>query len=120
MKNIKTFEGFFDFLKKKEVEPKKEVKDINYIFNVNLFNDWFNNPDNKSYAHPGIFLRLDKLDTGFFEEYFDYMVKKYSIEGLNKGSDITEGEYHDRYIKFYGEVRIDWMKKRYEKEEGFL
>lgn len=120
MKNIKTFEGFFDFLKKKSKKEVKEIKDIDYIFNVDLFNKWFNAPNNGSYANPGIFLRLDKLDTGFFEEYFDYMVKNYSIEGINKGSDITEGVYHDRYIRFYGEVRIDWMKKRYKKEEGFL
>lgn len=40
------------------------------IIDVEKFNNWFNsNKDPNVYAHPGIFLRLDKLSQGHIEDY---------------------------------------------------
>jgi hypothetical protein len=42
------------------------------FFNVDNFNKWFNDPNNKAvYANTGIFLRLDKLS----ESHKDYLEK---------------------------------------------
>jgi hypothetical protein len=77
--------------------PKKYV-----LFNVDTFNTWFNDPENGAvYAHPGIFLRLDKLDES---QIRDYLLKCH-------GLDLNEWDIHDEIISFREDIRMSWMKK---------
>ena len=72
------------------------------IWNIENFNNWFNNPDNNAvYANPGIFLRTDKLSVS---HVLDYMEKCY---GIVQSEAYKE---HDVYA-FTDLVRKDWLKK---------
>ena len=83
--------------KEQKFVPKKYV-----LFNVDTFNTWFNDPENGAvYAHPGIFLRLDKLDES---QIRDYLVKCH-------GLDLNEWDIHDEIISFREDIRMSWMKK---------
>lgn len=83
--------------KKPKFVPKKYV-----IFNVDTFNTWFNSPHNEAvYAHPGIFLRTDKLDES---QILDYLVKCH-------GLDLNEWDIHEEVTKFREEIRKDWINK---------
>jgi len=84
------------------------VYDYDIILNVDNFNKWFNDP-NKSkdiYAHPGIFLRLDKLSEHHFDDYFKSCAGVDDLEHFK--NDLTYSEYCDfEYI-----VRMDWKSKK--------
>jgi hypothetical protein len=74
------------------------------ILSVKKFNDWFNSPkDSSIYAHPGIFLRLDKLSAHHIDDY----IKMTTYDYL---------EYEDFDFKkmrsFEDRIRKDWMKKK--------
>jgi hypothetical protein len=95
---------------KKKVEPKKKVEKIlldeEEIYNVENFNNWFNdkNKPKEIYAHPGIFLRTDKLSQSHFEYYFEHC-------GIENGREYCEGENWYKYKDFENEVIKDWFKK---------
>lgn len=77
--------------------PKKYV-----IFNVDTFNQWFNDKDNgATYANSGIFLRTDKLSISHIEEY---LVKCHNLK-------LSDWDLNEDIIKFMGNVSSDWMKK---------
>jgi hypothetical protein len=85
------------FKKQKKFCPKKYV-----LFNVETFNTWFNAKDNDAiYAHPGIFLRLDKLSRSTIE---DYLVKCHNL-------NLSDWDISDEVEKFYEEIRKDWLTK---------
>jgi hypothetical protein len=94
---IDKFVNFFK--KKKEVEkPYIEVSD-DIVFNVDNFNEWFNDPNNNAvYAHSGIFLRLDKLSESHIRDY------------IKNRFDIKEPDY-DKIYEFYYKIRDDWRAK---------
>ena len=94
---IDKFVNFFK--KKKEVEkPYIEVSD-DIVFNVDNFNEWFNDPNNNAvYAHSGIFLRLDKLSESHIRDY------------IKNRFDIKEPDY-DKIYEFYYKIRDDWRTK---------
>jgi hypothetical protein len=91
----------FDKFFKKEKPvfvPKKYV-----MFNVDTFNQWFNDKDNGAvYAHEGIFLRLDKLSKSHIT---DYLLKCHNIVG-----NPYELYFNDIEL-FYEEIRKDWLEK---------
>jgi hypothetical protein len=90
----------FKFFTKEVIKPF-EVPDY-IILNVDNFNLWFNSPkDSGIYAHPGIFLRLDKLSTGHMT---DYIENCYGIESKSRFTESVIYEFHTR-------VRFDWIKK---------
>lgn len=102
-KNIKN--NFFIRLFK---NTKKELFIIpDYIvFNIENFNNWFNDPNKESYAGSGIFLRIDKLGISFIENYlkdcYDYDIELY--------------EYL-KIVQFYDDIVKDWkfkLKKSWE------
>jgi len=96
----------FKFLTKEVVRPFEVPEYI--ILNVDNFNLWFNSPkDAGIYAHPGIFLRLDKLSIGYIIEYIENCYGIVSKESSTK---------YDLY-KFHDEIRADW-KKRIEKRNS--
>ena len=73
------------------------------IFNVDNFNAWFNAPDNgATYAHPGIFLRLDKLSDSHIK---DYLEKCYGI------IDDSHSYTYDMIRDFHIDIRVDWLEK---------
>lgn len=89
------FKSFFK--KKVTFVPKKYV-----LFNVETFNTWFNSEDNNAvYAHPGIFLRLDKLSESHIK---DYLIKCHGLE-------LSYWDIHEDISDFYEEIRKDWLKK---------
>jgi hypothetical protein len=91
-------------------KPKKSkfVPKMYVIFNVDTFNTWFNSPDNEAvYAHPGIFLRLDKLDVS---QINDYLVK---CHGLN----LDEWDIDEEVWIFREEILNDWREKLKEQWE---
>ena len=94
---IDKFVNFFK--KKKEIEkPYIEVSD-DIVFNVDNFNEWFNDPNNNAvYAHSGIFLRLDKLSESHIRDY------------IKNRFDIKEPDY-DKIYEFYYKIRDDWRAK---------
>lgn len=88
-----------NFTKKEEVTfvPRKYT-----IFNVDVFNEWFNDKDNGAvYANSGIFLRLDKLSISHIE---DYLVK---CHGLN----LSNWDIDEDVRNFHEEIRKDWIDK---------
>ncbi len=100
---MKKLLNFFFKKRKKSLEiPPEDV-----VFNVNNFNEWFNDPNNNAiYANSDIFLRLDKLSENHI---IDYLEKKYGITNgcLMKWS-------HEHWImidSFYIEIKQDWRKK---------
>jgi hypothetical protein len=91
----------WEFFKKKVVKPFQVPTYI--IINVDNFNLWFNNPNNgATYAHPGIFLRLDKLSLAHIWEYMEncYGIERESLISL--GYDVSG---------FERAIRQDWLNK---------
>ena len=85
------------FKREPKFVPKKYV-----LFNVNTFNEWFNDKDNGStYANSGIFLRTDKLSVDHIEEY---LVKCHGLK-------LSEWSFSVNIVKFHGAIRTDWMKR---------
>lgn len=70
------------------------------VFNVMNFNNWFNAKDNGAeYAHPGIFLRLDKLSNSHIVDY------------LKKCHGYTDDQLDSlslEILDFHDEIRKDW------------
>lgn len=69
------------------------------IFNVSNFNNWFNAIDNgATYAHSGIYLRLDKLSESHIYEYIKlcYGIERDSVE-------------YEKIRKFYEKIRERWV-----------
>ncbi len=88
----------YDFKKKEVEKPYIEVSD-DIVFNVDNFNEWFNDPNNNAvYAHSGIFLRLDKLSESHIRDY------------IKNRFDIKEPDY-DKIYEFYYKIRDDWRAK---------
>ena len=98
---------FKRLFKTEKVEEKfnhSENEDI--IFNVDSFNDWFNDPNNNAvYAHEGIFLRLDKLSEGHID---DYLLKRYN---LVSGSFLFSKPFITLKLDLYKAIRKDWSNK---------
>jgi len=85
--------------KKKQVIPLEEI-----IFNVDNFNIWFNHKNNRAeYAHPGIFLRNDKLSESHIK---DYLWKSYVIE-----TEVFSKPTHEMILTFIQDIRVDWIIK---------
>lgn len=80
---------------------------LDNLLNVKKFNEWFNAPKDKSiYAHPGIFLRTDKLSKGHFDDYI-----KMSTYGYLTYDDFD----FSKMLAFEERVRKNWMKQLSEK-----
>ena len=80
---------------------------LDSILNVKDFNEWFNSDkDPEIYAHPGIFLRLDKLSQDHLDSYVQH-----ATEGLLEYGDFD----WETMKKFEDKIRKDWMKKNNEK-----
>lgn len=93
----------FWFKKDKNHKEKKFITPAYIVMNVDNFNAWFNHPDNNAtYAHPGIFLRLDKLSANHVTEYLE---KCYDL----KKEDLISPEY-DTHI-FMEKIIKDWLQK---------
>lgn len=76
---------------------------LDSILSVKNFNDWFNSPKDASiYAHPGIFLRTDKLSSHHINDYI-----KMTTYGYLEYADFDENKMHS----FYDKIRKDWVKK---------
>ncbi len=73
------------------------------LLNVKKFNNWFNSPkDKEMYAHPGIFLRTDKLSQHHFDDFI-----KMSTNGLLTCGDFDFKKMYD----FENRVRDNWIKQ---------
>lgn len=84
-----------------KTQPKFTPKDY-VIFNVSVFNAWWNDKDNgATYANPGIFLRTDKLSRAHIEEY---LVKCHGLE-------LNEKDYSLEIIKFNTRILNDWHRR---------
>jgi hypothetical protein len=90
-----------------EVEETFDYSDNEeIIFNVDNFNDWFNDPNNNAvYANEGIFLRLDKLSESHID---DYLLKKYK---LDNGAFLFSKPYVSMKMDFHREIIKDWLNK---------
>ena len=85
----------------KEVSVSYPVPEY-VILSVDNFNNWFNRKDNNAiYAHPGIFLRTDKLCVA---HVLDYMDVCYGIKSNQASSDYN-------LYDFYDLIRKDWIEK---------
>lgn len=97
---------FLDFFKK-EKPVEKEIPSEDVVFNVDNFNKWFNDLNNNAvYAHPGIFLRLDKLSESHIT---DYLEKCYGIK--NGGAFLWSKPTSEMIRIFCEEIREDWRNK---------
>lgn len=86
----------------------KKVYDPSLVFDVDRFNEWFNDKDNgATYAHSGIYLRLDKLSLSHVTEYL------YNEWGLELSGDYT----YDQANEFFLNIRSDWFKQISEQHE---
>jgi len=76
---------------------------LDSILSVKKFNDWFNSPkDSSIYAHPGIFLRLDKLSAHHLRDYIKMTTYGY----------LDYDDFDDKKMRsFEDKIRKDWMKK---------
>ena len=89
--------------KEEEVQPLQESD----VFNVEAFNNWFNDPNNgATYANAGIFLRLDKLSEIHIKEY---MEKVHGIE--NFGPFLWSQPTHIMVTNFMEAIKKDWKIK---------
>lgn len=89
----------FNFFKKKVIKYK--VPDY-IIYNISNFNIWFCDKDNNStYAHSGIFLRVDKLSESHIHEYLDIC---YGIKTQDISIDIER-----RICSFHEDIRDNWL-----------
>ena len=85
---------------------EKSVSDGSFdrILNVDDFNEWFNNnKDKEIYAHPGIFLRLDKLSQHHIQDFISV-----------KSNGVINYEYfvEQKLIDFKEEIYKDWLEKK--------
>lgn len=95
----------------KELEFKLNLPGETDIFNVEKFNEWFCDPNNEAtYAHTGIFLRLDKLSVGHI---FEYLEKRYGIK--YGGPFLWSKPTREMLGDFEEEIRKDWRTKLNEK-----
>lgn len=86
----------------KEKKTKTFVPPKYAMFNVEVFNSWFNDKDNgATYANMGIFLRIDKLSYRHIEEY---LINCFNI-------DLKEVDLTDEIVTFYYTISDDWRLK---------
>lgn len=87
------------FKKEPKFVPKKYV-----LFNVNTFNEWFNDKDNGAkYTNSGFFLRTDKLSISHIEEY---LVKCHGLK-------LSDFDFNKEIVGFYSSVCKDWLKRKH-------
>ena len=92
--------------KKKKEEVKRVIPPQDIIFNVNNFNIWFCSEDNgATYAHKGVFLRLDKLSQSHID---DYLLKCY---GISNYTFLGDRPTHEIFSDFEKAIREDWWKQ---------
>lgn len=102
----------FKFFTKEIIKPFLVPEHI--ILNVENFNNWFNDKNNNAvYAHPGIFLRVDKLCQA---SVLDYLEKCYGLTKDILLSDFITWSEPDTITKFYNEIVIDWREKNATKQ----
>lgn len=93
--------------KNKNKEETSITIDESIIFNVDNFNNWFNDPKNgATYAHSGIFLRLDKLSESHIKEYLKNV---YNID--NFGPFLWSQPTHIMVTNFMNNIKNDWKNK---------
>lgn len=103
------FEFFFNIVKTKEIIKPFLVPEY-IMLNVENFNNWFNDKNNNAiYAHPGIFLRTDKLCQA---NVLDYLEKCYGLTKDILLSDLITWSEPDAITKFYNKIIIDWRDKK--------
>lgn len=91
---------FLDYFRKKHIVSE----DI--VINVINFNSWFNDKDNGAvYAHPGIFLRLDKLSES---QILDYIKNSYNKDTYEFYKDPKR---HYLIYAFYTQIAYNWRQK---------
>ena len=91
-----------------EQKELKKVYDPALVFNVDHFNEWFNDKDNgATYAHSGIYLRLDKLSLSHVTEYL------YNEWDLRLSQDYD----YDQANEFFMNIRSNWFKQISEQNE---
>jgi hypothetical protein len=89
--------NLFPKKKTKEFVPRKYA-----VYNVDVFNAWWNDPDNGAiYAHPGIYLRTDKLG---YSHITEYLQKCHNI-------NLDEWDCHDENMEFYQEIFNNWIQQ---------
>lgn len=99
--------NILNIFKKKKVVESIEIPSEEVVFNVDNFNNWFNDPNNNAvYANPGIFLRLDKLSDSHI---MDYLEKCYGIK--NGGPFLWSKSVIEMVMEFMEIIRIDWRNK---------
>ena len=99
--------SYIDQQKKEQEERKKLLALEAKVFNVESFNTWFNDPKNgATYAHSGIFLRVDKLSESHIQEY---MEKVHKIK--NFGPFMWTQPTRYMVSQFLKEIQKDWKKK---------
>lgn len=105
------FKKLINLFKKKEVEIKEPIHgadDVNFVFDVENFNEWFCDPNNGAvYANKGIFLRIDILSHSHIKEY---LLNRFNLVSVEK----FESDADKLISYFYNEIRTDWMKKSHE------
>ncbi len=106
---IDWFRKFNDSIIELWMRDKDEVRTLaregvfDSIIDVEKFNNWFNsNKDPNVYAHPGIFLRLDKLSQGHIEDY---------VWAVTRGAVKYEDFDYEFMQNFEGHIRLDWRNK---------
>jgi hypothetical protein len=108
------------YTKRFNKKTERMVKELDFIlnlpgetdiFNVEKFNEWFCDPNNgATYAHTGIFLRLDKLSA---DHIFEYLEKRYGIK--YGGPFLWSKPTIEMLGDFEEEIRKDWRTKLNEK-----
>lgn len=97
--------NLFTATKKEVVPPIHGADDVNFVFNVDNFNEWFCDPNNDAvYANDGIFLRLDKFSECQID---DYLLKRFNLVRI----DAFTKEMQLIIDYFYKDIRADWTKK---------
>ena len=95
------------FKKKDTVVKKREIPSESIVFNVDNFNKWFCDPNNKAkYSNAGIFLRIDKLSDS---QIADYLVKCYGVPKY--GPYLWSQPTWKMIDEFHKEIRKDWVSK---------
>lgn len=97
------------FFTKEIVKPFQVPEYV--IFNVDNFNNWFNDTNNNAiYANPGIFLRTDKLSQS---HVMDYLEKCYGLDCgvLIEDTIVWSNPINELILDFYHKIIIDWRMK---------
>ena len=80
------------------------IEQESIVFCIDNFNKWFNDPENGSvYAHPGIFLRTDKLSLQHILEYIRNTYNKETYEYYQLKESVC--------YQFKKSIVADWNSK---------